>query len=697
MVAIGIDLGTTNSAAAIADQEGGTPRLLSRRAALTPSIVSYMSNVGEPTAVIVGEEALQRAQRPSGHRTAEQTIISVKRLMGRTTNDAEVEQIKRRYAYRIADSGDPGDSGVRVLIGNTPYTPTEISAQILRHIAADAAAALGEAVTHAVITVPAYFSEAQRAATRLAAQQAGLIVKKMIDEPTAAAIAFGLSHRNERHYALVYDLGGGTFDISLVQISDNQFAVLATEGDMWLGGDDFDLAIVAAIAQKISDDEKFDPSDDSSFQLAAKQAAERAKLELSSASTSTITLSVTRSARLVPFQMTLSRQHFEELIEPFIERTLALVRKVLQDRDLVPEDITALLLVGGSTRMPIIQERLIDLFGAETLRDDIDPMLCVAYGAALLAAQLHGVICPHCATENDEQAALCTQCKTPLSNATLMSSIGLGEVTSRSLGIEVVDANGRGDRFAVIIPKSTPYPLQQPMRRTFSIGADDTIMVPVYEGEDALASRNDLQGVIEYRLPKPVALNTPVSISFNFDRDRVLTVVIEVENDDRLRYVTTLTRDRPRLAKEDGNDWLQQVDWVANLGESFLRRYDEFLTDSNKQKLREEIAAARWAYRRRDRIACEEARETIETTLLSSGVATYLYLCACVNERMVIAEGEGMRKAAYGLESAFRRGDQHRVKALKQIIAQYLERIFKRLEAQDSKHSGRTALVRQRS
>jgi molecular chaperone DnaK len=263
MKAIGIDLGTTNTVAAIV--EGGRPKTLINRdnEVLTPSVVSYYKRRGADTGeFVVGRQAINNASRDPAN-----TVFSVKRLMGRQYGERRVEEVQERYGFQLAPApnADSHDPGVKVLFNDKPYTPVEVSAMILKQIKIDAERALGEPVTHAVITVPAYFEKRQRRATAEAAKQAGLMVLEIIDEPIAAALAFGLGREAERHRALVYDLGGGTFDVSLLQMYNNNFDVFEIQGDNWLGGDDFDQIIVERMLAWIKNEYDIDASSQSSF------------------------------------------------------------------------------------------------------------------------------------------------------------------------------------------------------------------------------------------------------------------------------------------------------------------------------------------------------------------------------------------------------------------------------------------------
>jgi molecular chaperone DnaK (HSP70) len=328
MTAIGIDLGTTNSVVAVYDPENKTTKVITVDGARsTPSVVNLKREDGEKDELLVGQNAVRW-----GTRNAENTILSVKRLMGRDYADPSVRETRSRRNYRIVP-GPNDDPRAHVMIGDTIHTPAEVSTFILEHLRNGASQTLNADVTHAVITVPAYFEEAQRAATREAGERAGLVVKRIIDEPTAAAIAFGVElGEQDRRRVLVYDLGGGTFDISVLNLTrDKQghphFHIMKYEGDSWLGGDDFDKLIVDRIIDWVKDkidDEDVDPTRSAEFMFRAKQAAETAKQFLSASQSADIVMPYAYkvAGELIDVTMKLTRQEFDELIEPYVEKTI---------------------------------------------------------------------------------------------------------------------------------------------------------------------------------------------------------------------------------------------------------------------------------------------------------------------------------------------------------------------------------------
>ena len=395
-----------------------------------------------------------------------------------------------------------------MLLGGKPQSPVEISALILRQLKADAEQALGQAVTHAVITVPAYFSDRQREATKKAGEQAGLQVLGILDEPSAAALAFGAGREDEKHLVLVFDLGGGTFDISIIRMVKGQYEQVKLEGDNWLGGDDFDRKIVERLIGCVKVEHDVDPSQNKAFLAKAKQKAEEAKIRLSTEESVDIFLPLVRLDQLLrPFdiKMTLTRQQFEEDIRPLVERTVELVKTALRKVSREPRQITEVLLVGGSTRVPLVRAAVADVFGAEKIRDHVNPMECVALGAAIHAGSLRLPEDP--APPDAPRPAY------------------LHQRTARALGIQAARGTNE-EAFVVIIPENTPYPLQKPMWQTFYPREENQslIRINVYEGSHEMASLNEHQGVVEFKIPEGISATTPVEVGLNYDTDRVVTV-----------------------------------------------------------------------------------------------------------------------------------------------------------------------------
>lgn len=685
---IGIDLGTTNSAAAIED---GRVKVLPTRMnePLTPSVVSYRQarRAGRQGIILVGRAAINNAVNDP-----EQTIFSIKRLMGRTIDDPNVNDVRDRFPYTVTQADDPDDRGVRVVLNDVKYSPVDVSAMILRQIVEEAELALGADVTHAVITVPAYFSEAQRAATRAAGDQAGLIVKKMIDEPTAAAIAFGIDRAGERHRVLVFDLGGGTFDISIIQMVNEQYQVLAIEGDMWLGGDDFDREIAQEIGKWVQKEyDGLDPTSDRRFLMLAKQQAEKAKIALSGQPDVDISIPAatrTSGGDLVDVDMLLTRERFEEMIQPYVDRSITLVHRALNDQHLGPDDISAVLLVGGSTAIPLVYEAVAKVFGKEKVRRDVDPMQCVALGAGILAARLQGVECPQCRTLNVEDARECMNCKTALASARSVGGIGLGEVTARSLGISAVGKDGKPGYFSVIIPKGTQYPLARPQEKIFYVTSENLVRVPVYEGDDPIAARNERQGEIEYNLPQAVPPNTQATVSFNYDKDRVLTVGIRIHGYPDLKTDKVLTRNRS-LGESDLQDdkWRQDLEGTTNTAEYFLEQYQDYLEPGTVAKVRDDVQRARRAFAEGNKVVGVQITEALRMAILGSGIASQMFLAERVMEGEPPQVTQRMQQAIRELKDARRRKDQRREQEIAMALQMAVVRIVQERAGQPAVES----------
>ncbi|HEV7666340.1 MAG TPA: molecular chaperone DnaK, partial [Chloroflexota bacterium] len=377
---IGIDLGTTNSVTAIL--EAGEPTVLENAegSRLTPSVVATNPKTGER---LVGQIARRQAIT-----NPENTIFSIKRFMGRKFDDAEVQRALKVVPYKVTRAAN-GD--VQVVMAGKTYSPPEVSAMILQKLRADAEAKLGEPVTQVVITVPAYFNDSQRQATKDAGKIAGLEVLRIVNEPTAAALAYGLDKQNREETIAVYDLGGGTFDISILTVGEGVLEVKATNGDTFLGGDDFDQRVIDWIVDEFRKDQGIDLRQDRMALQRLKEAAEKAKIELSSAQSTEINLPFITADASGPKHLTLplSRAKLEQLVGELIERTRLPVQQALKDAGLSQTDINEVVLVGGQTRMPAVQQLVKDLFGKEPHKG-VNPDEVVAVGAAIQAGVLKG-------------------------------------------------------------------------------------------------------------------------------------------------------------------------------------------------------------------------------------------------------------------------------------------------------------------
>lgn len=661
MKAIGIDLGTTNCAVTRYDAKRKSSAVLlnSEGDRLTPSVVATRVRDGDES-TMVGNAAVNFA----GVQPTE-TVFSVKRLMGRDFADRNVAQARERLNYAIT-TGPDEDARAHVLMAGRAHTPADISGLILTKLRRDAARTLGSEVTHAVITVPAYFQDAQRAATREAGTKAGLVVKKIVDEPTAAALAYGLEIDERDHRrVLVYDLGGGTFDISILQVAKDRrgqshFQVLEYNGDSWLGGDDFDGRIVERIIERIKEKAGLDPSGDKKFLLLAKQHAEAAKRTLSSQDEADIHIPAAYTAPggfPVDLSMTLTRSSFDAMIAPLVDRTMTLVREAMDRQSLTRDEISDVLLVGGSTLTPQVYRAVEEYFGAARVRRDISPMECVALGAGILAGTMNGVACPvrECDEPNEEDAASCELCGTSLAEARPLESPRLYEVTGLAMGIAAVRGEQR-DVFAPIIPRGTPYPLPEPKCRTFQATDGKFIRVPVYEGDHAVASRNKEQGVVEWELPEEIDATRRVEVSFNYDADRIVKVRISVpgtsmHHETELRTDTYRTSPAPAPAEsaDDGEVWREDLHRAVDDVRSFLRSHGKYMEPAQEMKIEDDLKRAQQTQHFPDGPECRRMANILRAHLFGSGIASHLLLAERAAEAASPDLARSINEAASGV------------------------------------------------
>ncbi len=476
---IGIDLGTTNSCVAVL--EGGDPVVItnSEGERTTPSVVAFDRRSGER---LVGQLA-----RRQGVTNPDRTIYSIKRFMGRRFSDVKEEA--SRVGYEV-ESGTGGD--IRVQVGDKEYSPPEISAMILQKLKRDAEEYLGEEVTEAVITVPAYFEDAQRQATKDAGRIAGLEVKRIINEPTAAALAYGLDKENDQTI-LVFDLGGGTFDVSILELGEGVFEVKATSGNNHLGGDDFDAKIVDWLVSEFKKAEGIDLSKDKMATQRLVEAAEKAKRELSSTTSTSINLPFITADQNGPkhLDLTLSRAQFNNLTADLVEATAGPVRQAMSDAGLSAGQVDQVILVGGSTRIPAVQEKVKEITGKEPHRG-INPDEVVAIGAAIQAGVLAGEV----------------------------KDVLLLDVTPLSLGIET-----KGGVFTKLIERNTTIPTRKSEVFTTADDNQGSVEIKVYQGEREIAAYNKLIGNFQLIGIPPAPRGVPqVEVSFDIDANGIVNV-----------------------------------------------------------------------------------------------------------------------------------------------------------------------------
>ena len=533
---IGIDLGTTNSCVAVMD--AGEAKVIenSEGDRTTPSIVAYSSE-GE---TLVGQSAKRQAvTNPSN------TLFAIKRLIGRKFDDAVVQKDIKMVPYNIVKA-DNGDAWVEV--NGDKMSAPQISAQILMKMKKTAEDYLGEAVTEAVVTVPAYFNDSQRQATKDAGKIAGLVVKRIINEPTAAALAYGMDRKSGDTTIAVFDLGGGTFDISIIEIAETDgehtFEVLSTNGDTFLGGEDFDLRLIDYLAEEFKKETGMDLHNDPLALQRLKEAAEKAKIELSSAQQTEINLPYITADASGPKHLVqkLTRAKFESLVEALVERTLGPVKTALADADLDTSGIDDVILVGGQTRMPLVQQKVADYFGKES-RHDVNPDEAVAVGAAIQAAVLSGDV-------ND---------------------VLLLDVTPLSLGIETL-----GGVASTLIEKNTTIPTKK--TQIFSTADDNqtAVTIHVVQGERKQAAQNKSLGRFDLADIPPSPRGLPqIEVAFDLDANGILNVSAKDKATGKEQSI--IIKASSGLSDEEIEQMIKDAE--ANVAED--KKFEELITARN--------------------------------------------------------------------------------------------------------------------
>ena len=592
---IGIDLGTTNSVVAV--MEGKEAKVIPNQEGnrLTPSVVAF-TDKGD---VLVGDLARRQAvTNPT------KTVYSIKRFMGRRHNEVQSEE--KMVPYGI--TGGPDDY-VKVKVGDKEYTPPEISARILRKLKEAAESYLGYKVNKAVITVPAYFNDSQRQATKDAGQIAGLEVARIINEPTAAALAYGLD-RKEQEKIVVFDLGGGTFDVSVLEVAEGVFRVISTNGDTHLGGDDFDEVLINYVADEFKKENGIDLRKDTMALQRLQEACEKAKKELSSASTSDINLPFITADANGPkhLQMNITRSKFEQLVDHLVERCRGPLEQALKDAKLEPSEIDEVVLVGGSTRIPKVQELVTKLFGKDPHKG-VNPDEVVAVGAAIQGGVLAGEV----------------------------QDVLLLDVTPLSLGIET-----EGRVMTKLVEKNTTIPAER--KQTFSTAADNqtAVTIRVFQGEREMAEDNRLLGQFNLEGLPPAPRGVPqIEVKFDIDANGILNVSAKElgtgkEQSVRIEQSSGLTeseidkmrKDAELHADEDKKkrnlaEARNQADSMCYNVEKLIKEHGDKLKDSDKAPLESAMTKAREAAKGEDVDTIKNA--TAELEQASHALSKVLY------------------------------------------------------------------------
>ncbi len=596
---IGIDLGTTNSAMAV--MQSGKPEIIANSEGnrTTPSVVAVNKN---------GERLVGQVARRQQVTNPKNTIYEVKRLIGRNFNDKEVQRDLKLMGYEIVKS----DNGVKVKMADKEYSPEEISAMILAKLKTDAESFLGDKVTEAVITVPAYFDDSQRHATKDAGKIAGLEVKRIINEPTAAALAYGLDKEKADEKIAVYDLGGGTFDVSILELGEGVFEVKATNGDTHLGGADFDRVLVNYFADEFKKEHGIDITKDNAAMQRLRDEAEKAKIELSTAQEVDVNLPFLTADAEGPkhFEHKLTRAKLESLVAELVDKTAAPCEKALKDANLSASDIDAVVLVGGMTRMPAVQEKVKQIFGKEPMKG-VNPDEVVAIGAAIQGGVLQGDV----------------------------KDVLLLDVTPLSLGIETM-----GGVMTKLIDRNTTIPTSK--SEVFSTAADNQPQVEIHvaQGEREMIDGNKSLGSFKLDGIPPAPRGIPqIEVTFNIDANGILNVTAKDKGTGKEQSITIsgsgnldkaevekMAKDAEAHAEEDKKkreavEARNQLDSAVYQAEKLKNDNADKLSDDDKKAVNEALETAKKVVsdEKSDKDALESAAKELNDKIMPIGAKLY--------------------------------------------------------------------------